>query len=76
MPELIYPAGLVCGIDEAGAPLAGPVVAAAVILNGARPIAGLDDSRNFRKSGGSPGRDDQGRGHCLGRGLGDGGRDR
>lgn len=48
MPELIYPAGLVCGIDEAGrGPLAGPVVAAAVILNGARPIAGLDDSKKL-----------------------------
>lgn len=46
MPELIVPPGLVCGIDEAGrGPLAGPVVAAAVILDPARPIAGLDDSK-------------------------------
>ena len=37
---------LVCGVDEAGrGPLAGPVVAAAVILDGKRPIAGLADSK-------------------------------
>lgn len=48
MPQLIYPSGFVCGIDEAGrGPLAGPVVAAAVILDGARPIAGLDDSKKL-----------------------------
>jgi ribonuclease HII len=36
---------LIAGIDEAGrGPLAGPVVAAAVILDPARPIAGLRDS--------------------------------
>jgi ribonuclease HII len=41
-------AGLVCGIDEAGrGPLAGPVVAAAVILDPARPIAGLNDSKKL-----------------------------
>lgn len=41
------PADLVCGVDEAGrGPLAGPVVAAAVILNPAAPrIRGLDDSK-------------------------------
>ncbi len=39
-------AGLICGVDEAGrGPLAGPVVAAAVILDPAHPIAGLDDSK-------------------------------
>jgi ribonuclease HII len=48
MLELIFPAGLVCGIDEAGrGPLAGPVVAAAVILDPARPIPGLNDSKKL-----------------------------
>ncbi len=38
--------GLVAGIDEAGrGPLAGPVVAAAVILNPRRRICGLRDSK-------------------------------
>lgn len=37
-----------CGIDEAGrGPLAGPVVAAAVILDPARPIVGLNDSKKL-----------------------------
>jgi len=37
---------MICGIDEAGrGPLAGPVVAAAVILDPARPIIGLADSK-------------------------------
>ena len=36
----------VCGVDEAGrGPLAGPVVAAAVVLDPARPIEGLRDSK-------------------------------
>lgn len=48
MPELILPDGLVCGVDEAGrGPLAGPVVAAAVILDPARPIPGLNDSKKL-----------------------------
>ncbi|MCH2219035.1 MAG: ribonuclease HII [Dechloromonas sp.] len=48
MPELTVPEGLVCGIDEAGrGPLAGPVVAAAVILDPARPIVGLNDSKKL-----------------------------
>lgn len=37
-----------CGVDEAGrGPLAGPVVAAAVILDPARPVAGLADSKKL-----------------------------
>lgn len=48
MPELIVPEGLVCGIDEAGrGPLAGTVVAAAVILDPRRPIPGLNDSKKL-----------------------------
>jgi ribonuclease HII len=40
--------GPVCGVDEAGrGPLAGPVVAAAVILDPSRPIAGLNDSKKL-----------------------------
>jgi ribonuclease HII len=38
--------GLIAGVDEAGrGPLAGPVVAAAVILDELNPIAGLADSK-------------------------------
>ena len=40
--------GLVAGVDEAGrGPLAGPVVAAAVILDDQYPIAGLADSKKL-----------------------------
>lgn len=39
---------LIAGVDEAGrGPLAGPVIAAAVILNPARPIEGLADSKKL-----------------------------
>jgi ribonuclease HII len=52
LPELDYPdvaaIGLVAGVDEAGrGPLAGPVVAAAVILSPDTPIAGLNDSKKL-----------------------------
>ena len=39
---------LICGVDEVGrGPLAGPVVTAAVILDPARPITGLADSKKL-----------------------------
>lgn len=39
---------MICGVDEAGrGPLAGPVYAAAVILDPAKPISGLDDSKKL-----------------------------
>jgi ribonuclease HII len=38
----------ICGVDEAGrGPWAGPVAAAAVILDPARPIVGLNDSKKL-----------------------------
>lgn len=48
MLPLLLPDGLVCGVDEAGrGPLAGPVVAAAVILDPHNPIPGLNDSKKL-----------------------------
>ncbi|SIT65864.1 RNase HII [Ectothiorhodosinus mongolicus] len=45
--SLLHLPGL-AGVDEAGrGPLAGPVVAAAVILDPKRPIAGLNDSKKL-----------------------------
>lgn len=42
------PGTVLAGVDEAGrGPLAGPVVVAAVILDPARPIRGLDDSKHL-----------------------------
>jgi len=42
------PVGLIAGVDEAGrGPLAGPVVAAAVILDDLHPIKGLNDSKKL-----------------------------
>ena len=47
-PKLFSSDGPVAGVDEAGrGPLAGPVVAAAVILAPERPIAGLADSKKL-----------------------------
>ena len=44
----IQPTGLLAGVDEAGrGPLAGPVVAAAVILDELNPIARLADSKKL-----------------------------
>ncbi len=41
----------ICGVDEAGrGPLAGPVYAAAVILDATRPIGGLKDSKLLSSS--------------------------
>lgn len=48
LPGLVigYSGSLLAGVDEAGrGPLAGDVVTAAVILDPARPISGLDDSK-------------------------------
>ncbi|MCA8900082.1 MAG: ribonuclease HII [Hyphomonas sp.] len=42
---------LICGVDEAGrGPWAGPVTAAAVILDPARPIEGLTDSKKLSEA--------------------------
>lgn len=44
----VYQGETICGVDEAGrGPLAGPVFAAAVILDPAHPIAGLRDSKKL-----------------------------
>ena len=44
--DLAHRGGYACGVDEAGrGPLAGPVFAAAVILDPCAPIAGLRDSK-------------------------------
>jgi ribonuclease HII len=46
--EAELPPGRVAGVDEAGrGPLAGPVVAAAVILHPDRPVDGLQDSKRL-----------------------------
>lgn len=46
--HFIMSEALVCGVDEAGrGPLAGPVFAAAVILDPLHPIAGLADSKQL-----------------------------
>ncbi|MDH3872047.1 MAG: ribonuclease HII [Gammaproteobacteria bacterium] len=46
--ELVIPTGRVAGVDEAGrGPLAGPVVAGAVILDPDNPVSGLRDSKRL-----------------------------
>ncbi len=46
--DLFQSGGLVAGVDEAGrGPLAGPVAAAAVILDPERPVDGLADSKKL-----------------------------
>lgn len=48
MYDVLIPDGLVAGVDEAGrGPLAGPVVAGAVILDPHNPIDGLQDSKRL-----------------------------
>lgn len=53
----LFSSTLVAGVDEAGrGPLAGPVCAAAVILDPDRPVEGLNDSKKLsaaRRDGGS-----------------------
>ena len=45
-PELLVPDGRIAGVDEAGrGPLAGPVIAGAVILDPDNPVSGLRDSK-------------------------------
>lgn len=45
------PDEIICGVDEAGrGPLAGPVFAAAVILDPSRPIEGLRDSKKLNEA--------------------------
>ena len=52
MIEFVYPhTHLVAGVDEVGrGPLGGAVVTAAVILDPARPIAGLNDSKKLSEN--------------------------
>lgn len=52
MMEFVYPhTHLVAGVDEVGrGPLVGAVVTAAVILDPAKPIVGLNDSKNSARS--------------------------
>ncbi|HKC45559.1 MAG TPA: ribonuclease HII, partial [Burkholderiales bacterium] len=50
-PPWVGTAGRRCGVDEAGrGPLAGPVFAAAVILQPTRRIRGLDDSKRLAEA--------------------------
>lgn len=49
--DIHYEGQLLAGVDEAGrGPLAGPVIAAAVILDPSRPIDGINDSKKLSES--------------------------
>lgn len=51
LPLFDYANDVICGVDEAGrGPLAGPVFAAAVILDPARPITGVRDSKKLTEA--------------------------
>ncbi|HJV73995.1 MAG TPA: ribonuclease HII [Noviherbaspirillum sp.] len=51
LPLFDYAGEIICGVDEAGrGPLAGAVFAAAVILDPARPIEGLRDSKKLNEA--------------------------
>ncbi len=51
LPLFDYAGDLICGVDEAGrGPLAGAVFAAAVILDPAKPIDGLRDSKKLTEA--------------------------
>lgn len=51
LPLFDYSGELICGVDEAGrGPLAGAVFAAAVILDPAKPIEGLRDSKKLTEA--------------------------
>lgn len=51
LPLFDYAGEIICGVDEAGrGPLAGPVFAAAVILDPSRPIPGLRDSKKLTEA--------------------------
>lgn len=51
MMEFVYPhTHLVAGVDEVGRGPVGAVVTAAVILDPAKPIVGLNDSKNSARS--------------------------
>lgn len=51
LPLFDYETEVICGVDEAGrGPLAGPVIAAAVILDPQHPIPGLRDSKKLSEA--------------------------
>jgi len=51
LPLFDHDEQVICGVDEAGrGPLAGPVFAAAVILDPAKPISGLRDSKKLSEA--------------------------